>query len=36
MNDMLNLTLKIWRQASRDSQGEFKTYSVKRTVNPQG
>jgi succinate dehydrogenase / fumarate reductase iron-sulfur subunit len=30
MNGMLNLTLKIWRQASRDSQGEFKTYSVKR------
>ena len=28
MSEMLNLTLKIWRQASPSVQGEFKTYKV--------
>jgi succinate dehydrogenase / fumarate reductase, iron-sulfur subunit len=28
MSDTLDLTLKVWRQPSRDSRGEFKTYSV--------
>lgn len=29
MSSRMDLTLKIWRQVSRDSRGEFKTYSVK-------
>jgi len=28
MSEMLNLTLKIWRQASPSAEGEFKTYKV--------
>jgi succinate dehydrogenase / fumarate reductase iron-sulfur subunit len=28
MSEMLNLTLKIWRQASPAAEGEFKTYKV--------
>jgi len=28
MSEMLNLTLKIWRQASPTAEGEFKTYKV--------
>lgn len=29
MSGALDLTLKIWRQATRDSRGEFETYSLK-------
>lgn len=29
MSDTLNLTLKIWRQASPSTQGEFKTYKLR-------
>src|SRR6266481_5115256 len=28
MSEMLNLTLKIWRQANPATAGEFKTYKV--------
>ena len=28
MSDMLNLTLKVWRQAGPDQRGDFKTYPL--------
>ena len=29
MTEMLNLTLKVWRQAGPESTGEFATYTTK-------
>ena len=32
MENSMNLTLKVWRQANGNSKGEFKTYQAKNVI----